>query len=272
MDVALKYEDEIREHRPIAYQGLMFYPLAVKRFALYQGAKAAMELMLSSLPPKYARYSWAQALDMLDRDAIAQNQIQTGYLSCFLLLLATALRLDMTPDAPSIFVARDKDGIFGGVIVRQDGGSPTALQLRDMDTVRQILAAQNGYEIPDENWNPELVRAQQYLREQGGRSIGGTLEDAVYALAAATGNRAGDIWEWPIQEFLLTQSAVDRRLRFQIFAEAELSGRIKFKHGNPYPTWIYANRGELPRGFTSLKELDDGANGLLATPTEVQKE
>ena len=61
MDVALKYEDEIREHRPIEYQGLLFHPLPVKRFALYQGAKTAMELMLSSLPPKYARYTWAHS-------------------------------------------------------------------------------------------------------------------------------------------------------------------------------------------------------------------
>ena len=41
MNVAQIYEDELREYLPIAYKGLLFKPLPVKRFALYQNAKAA---------------------------------------------------------------------------------------------------------------------------------------------------------------------------------------------------------------------------------------
>lgn len=266
MNVAQIYEDELREYLPIAYKGLLFKPLPVKRFALYQNAKAAMELLLSSLPIRFVRFSWIQALDALDREA-DEKQMRPGYLSSILLLLNETLELHAVQNPQALMIARDKDGKLASIIVQQSG-PPVVLNPQDMNAVREILAAQNGYEIPDENWNPELVRAQQYLREQRSQGGGGSLEDAVCALAAATGFRVKEIWNWPVREYLGEQEAVDRRLRFQIYTAAELSGQIKFKHGNPYPTWICKSKGDLPAGFTSLKELDEGANGLLAIPQD----
>lgn len=263
-----QYAEEIREFRPIEFKGLKFYPLQVKRFALYQNAKPAMELMLSTLPLRYVRLSWIHALEALDREA-AENSIHTGYFGSFLLLLDAALQTDATHNPEAIMAARNNDGRLGALIVKQEGKEPAALMEKDFPTVREILSAQNDYTIPDENWNPELVRAQAYLRDQeSSAGRGGSLEGAVFALAAATGRRAAEIWEWPIREFLQMQSAVDRRLRFEICATAELSGQVKFTHGNPYPTWIWEHKSELPRGFTSLKDLDDGAHGLLATPND----
>lgn len=266
MNVAQIYEDELREYLPIAYKGLLFKPLPVKRFALYQNAKAAMELLLSSLPIRYVRFSWIQALDALDREA-DEMQMRPGYLSSILLLLNEALELHAVQNPQALMIARDKDGKLASIIVQQSG-TPIVLNPQEMNAVREILAAQNGYEIPDENWNPELVRAQQYLREQRSQGGGGSLEDAVCALAAATGFRVKEIWNWPVREYLGEQEAVDRRLRFQIYTAAELSGQVKFKRGNPYPTWICKSKGDLPAGFTSLKELDEGANGLLAIPQD----
>lgn len=272
MNVAKEYAEELREFRPIVYEGLEFYPLTVKHFALYQSAKTAMELMLSSLPLRFVRMTWIQALEAMDREAKEANGENPGYLLSVLALLDAAIKLDIRHNPNSMLILHDKNGAFGGVIVKQGTEAPSVLTADKFDAVRQILGAQNSYEIPDENWNPELVRAQQYLRGQNRSGGGGSLEDAVFALAAATGNRATDIWNWPIREYLQMQSAVDRRLHFQICTAAELSGQVKFKHGNPYPTWITQNRSGLPAGFVSLKELDDGANGLLAIPNDTHKE
>ena len=266
MNIARDYEDELREYLPIEFEGLRFYPLPVKRLALYQGAKAAMELMLSSLPIRFVKMSWIEALDALDREA-ADEQMHTGYLGSILALLNETLKLNAFHNPRALLLARDQEGKLSSIIVQQEQGNPTVLGKAQMNTVREILAAQNGYEIPDENWNPELVRAQQYLREQRSAGVGGSLEDAVCALAAATGFRVKEIWNWPIREYLGAQSAVDRRLRFQIYTAAEMSGQVKFKDGNPYPTWISQPKG-LPTGFKSMKELDDGAKGLLAIPKD----
>lgn len=267
MKPASLYAEEIREFRPIEYEGLKFYPLTVRHFALYQNAKPAMELMLSTLPLRYVRLSWIEALEMLDRDA-AEKGMTTGYFASLVLLLNAALQTDILHHPESMLIARGPEGRFGAIVVQQ-GENKAALTGKHFTRVREILAAQNGFTIPDENWNPDLVRAQAYLREQQtGPASGGSLEDAVFALAAATGRRSAEIWNWPIREFTQMQSAVDRRLRFMLCGAAELSGQVKFTKGNPYPTWIWENKGELPKGFTSLKDLDDGANGLLAAPNE----
>ena len=266
MNAAMQYAEELRTFAPIEYETLRFYPLAVKHFALYQNAKAAMEIMLSTLPIQFVRLSWIQALEALDREAQKSN-IATGYLGSFLLLLATALRLDLK-DQHSIMLARGEDGKLSAIVVRQSKeNAPVALTGKHFNDVREILAAQNGFVIPDENWNPELVKAQAYIRnQQSGTGSGGSLEDAVFALAAATGQRPAEIWDWPIREFTQMQSAVDRRLRFMLCGAAELSGQIKFTKGNPYPTWIWENRGNLPHGFKSLNDLDKEAGGTLALP------
>lgn len=265
MNIARVYEDELREYLPIEFEGLRFHPLPVKRLALYQGAKAAMELMLSSLPIRFVKMTWIEALDALDREA-SDEQMHTGYLGSILALLNEVLKLNAFQNPRALMLARDQEGKLSSIIVQQ-GPTPTALNAQQMSTVREILAEQNGYEIPDENWNVELVRAQQYLRDQKSQGLGGSLEDAVCALAAATGFRVKEIWNWPIREYLGMQSAVDRRLRFQIYTAAELSAQVKFKNGNPFPTWIATPKG-LPTGFKSLKELDDGAKGLLAIPQD----
>ena len=264
-----QYAEELREFRPIEYNGLKFYPLLVKHFALYQNAQPAMELMLSTLPIRYVKLTWIRALDALDREA-AENNIKTYYFGSFLMLLCAALRIDPVKNPRSVILAHGKDGLISAVVLQQrEGEDPVALTEKQFPTVREILAAQNGYTIPDENWNPELVKAQAYLREQESGSVrGGSLEDAVFALAAAIGCRSAEIWDWPLREYMQMQNAVDRRLRFQICAAAELSGTVKFPKGNPYPTWIWENKGELPRGFSSLKDLDDGAHGMLATPND----
>lgn len=265
MKVALQYHEELRTFQPIVFKGLHFYPLQVKHFALYQSAKPAMELMLSSLPLRYVRMSWIQALMALDQEA-GEKAMTPGFFVSIMLVLNAALHTDILHDPGSLVPVQGKDGSFGALVVRQEGAEPTVLEEKDFLTVREILAAQNDYTIPDENWNPELVRAQAYLREHKTASVGGTLEDMVFSLAAATGKRAAEIWDWPIREFTQMQSAVDRRLRFEICTAAELSGQVKFKNGNPYPTWIWENKGKLPNGFTSIQELDDGAGGTLAIP------
>lgn len=266
MNPAIQYSEEIREFRPIEYEGLKFYPLAVKQFALYQIAKTAMELMLSTLPLRFVRYSWIGALEALDREA-AENKYKTGYFGSILRLLDAALRTDAVHNPKALIIVRRDNGSFRALIVQQEEGKPIALEEKHFSTVREILAAQNGYEIPDENWNPELVRAQAYLREQQTEhGSGGSLEDAVFALAAATGHRVSEVWNWPIREYLQMQSAVNRRLCFEIYKAAELTGRVKFTKGNPYPTWIWESRSDLPRGFKSLKELENEAGGVLQTP------
>lgn len=266
MNVAERYAAELRENREIIYAGLTFYPLTVRHYALYRNAQASMELMQASLPPALARLSWFRCLDELDRKCIKETGKNGGYLVSVLGVLATALRLDLR-DRLAVTEARDTKGRLNSIVIRQKGGGmPVILNMEQMGAIREILAAQNGYELPDENWNLELMRAEEYTSSlNAANNIQQDLEELVYSVAVNTGYRAGDIWDWPIREFMRMQDAVDRKLGYEIYTMAECAGTIKFKHGNPYPTWKFKRRAELPGQFKRISELEESTEGLLQT-------
>lgn len=266
MTILDRYAAEIRENRPISYADVTLYPLTMRDFALYRNARTSMELMLSSLPPAIARLSWFSALHALDAEAKANGET-TDFVGSVLRLLAAALRLETLQTARGpvypIRVLYKPDGKPGSI---QAGAMGEILfSTQQMGELRQILAAQNGYELPDENWNTELIAAQRYTqaKKQGGQEIEFDLETLVHSVAVGAHVPSKDVWGWPIREFKQTEDAIDRQLNYLVFTLAEAGGNVKFKNGNPYPTWKFKRRADLPGDFRNIDEIDAGANGLL---------
>ena len=267
MSINDRYAVELRENSPIDYAGVTLYPLTMRDFALYQNARPAMELMLSSLPPRIARLSWFSALKALDDEAATQG-MNTDFMGSVLRLLAAAMRLETLQDGKGrtvypMRVMYTQDGKPSGV---QAGAMwEVFIPAQQMGEIRQILAAQNGYEVPDENWNTELVAAQRYTEnlKKTGQSLVFNLEALVYSVAVGAHVRAKDVWGWPIREFKQTEAAIDRQLNYIVYSLTEAGGHVKFKGGNPCPSWKLNRQAELPGDFRDINELDAGANGLL---------
>ena len=266
-----KYLEELHRDKPIVYNGLSFHPLIVEDYVLYISAKPAFELMLASLPPAIARLSWFEALDELDREA-SRNGQETAFAGMALLVLGKALRLApfRDPNNPErsyypVRMMRNQQGRVAAVMVG-DQHNPTILNMQAMRDIREIIAAQNCYEIPNENWNPELVRAQQFLNRKKMDGIVFDLDALVHSVAINAHAKASEVWDWTVKEFQAVQDAIDRTLHYQIFTSAEMTGFVKFKKGNPFPTWRFDKRADLPGEFTTVDELDKGANGLLGEP------
>ena len=267
-----KYAQQVRRNVPVVYAGLTFHPLTVERYDLYARAKPAFELMQASLKvPKFARLPWCACLWALDEECFEQTGEVGRFLTDVLCVMVEALRLEAFSDAGNggkdaypIYPAF-KDEQLVGIAVGMNPTNRVMLDMRMMNDVRRIIAAQNGYDIPDENWNPDLVRAAQQNAEH--KSTGGItfdLESLVYSVAFNCHVRPADIWGWPIREFIHIQDAIDRTLNFQIYTLAEAVGMVKFTKGNPYPTWKFDRKSDMPTGFKSIAELDAGAKGLVA--------
>lgn len=267
-----KYAKEIREYKPIEYNGLIFYPLCVSEFAQFHNAKPAYELMLSSLPPKLARLSWCNALDEMDRTVNAEKY---GFLNTALHVMALALRLEAVKTSANQKYARfplyqyrnENTGALTAIAVG-DLSSPTEFTMQQMSDVREIISAQNGYEIPNENWNPELVKAKKFLDKKNALNIDFNVETMVASVAHNAHVRSSEIWSWSIKEFQAERDAITRTLNYQIFTQASMSGFVSFKNGNPYPSWEFDCKSDLPSGFTDLAELDEGSKGLLGEATQ----
>ena len=140
---------------------------------------------------------------------------------------------------------------------------PTIISMKDMDEIRKIIAAQNLYDIPDESWNPDLVRARKYLAANSQVHLDVDFDDLVHSVALNAHVNPSEIWDWTIRDFIMTQDAIDRTLNYQIFTTAEHSGFVKFKNGNPYPTWKYNKKYDMPAEFKTIEEYDEEAKGLL---------
>lgn len=272
MSIVDLYTEELRRYAPIEYNGAVLHPLTVSDLALFYGAKPSFELMQASLPPALARLSWLNCLQVMDEEAEKTGK-STGFLASTLHVLARALRLNALrgQGGREVFPVRyypAQPGIPIQAILVGDE-KPIIFSIQQMGEVREIIAAQNGYEIPDENWNPELVRAVQYTQDRKNSGIEFDLNKLVNSVAHNARERAANVWDWPIKEFLDRQDAIDRTLHYQIYTQAEASGFIKFKHGNPFPSWKFDRKTDLPGDFVSVEELDAGANGLLGTPTDI---
>lgn len=274
MRIIERYRDEIRENKPIIYSGLELYPLTVRDFALYQNAKPAYELMQSSLPWQLARLSWIDCLWEMDVQSATESGVPAGFLSAALSVLATSLRLPATRsnNGGLVFPIRalpNKDGRLQGVLIADPTkAQPVLISVPQMDEIRAIIAAQNDYEIPDENWNPDLIKAARYTESQGKANLKLDFETLIYSVAVNFGCRAGEIWSWTIREFQMVQKAIDRKLNYQIYTTASSSGFVTFKNGNPFPSWRYDVDNTMPGSFQNIEELDAGANGLLADTTK----
>lgn len=263
MSAVERYKEAASQNKEIVFRGLTFHPLKVKHYALYRNAKPSMELMLSSLPIRLARMSWCGCLDAIDQMTLQETGHTDGLLLSILLILNEALNLRAEIDKSRMQIMRDETGTLKSIVLRTGQNQVAALDMAAMSEVRQILAIQNDYTIPNEAWNPELVRAQAYLQSQQKSELKFDLETLVYSVALNSGKDPDDVWDWPIRKFERMQAAIDRRLCFEIYTKAELGGHVKFKHGNPCPSWKFDRVSELPGGFQRIDELDAGANGLL---------
>lgn len=263
MSAVERYKEAASQNKEIVFRGLTFHPLKVKHYALYRNAKPSMELMLSSLPIRLARMSWCRCLDSIDQTTMQETGKTEGLLLSILLILNEALNLHAEIDKSRMQILRNEAGELQAIVLRTGQNKVAALDMAAMSEVRKILAIQNDYTIPNESWNPELVKAQAYLQSQQKSDLKFDLETLVYSVALNSGKDPDDVWDWPIRKFERMQAAIDRRLCFEIYTMADLGGHVKFKHGNPCPSWKFDRVSELPGGFQQIAELDAGANGLL---------
>lgn len=260
-----KYRQQIRENVPVVYNDLEFYPLAVRDWAAYTAGKQSYELMLSSLKdPKLARLSWCACLWGLDRECEKQTGEVGTLLANALYVMVLALRLNA--DHNGTYPMRPvfaQDGQLTAIAVGTPQLDYTLFDMRQMDDVRQIIAEQNAYDLPNENWNPELVRAAQENAARGSANLKYDMEDLIYSVALQSGQRAADVYGWSIREFIKMQNAIDRKLGYIICATAENSGTA-FKNGNPYPTWKFDRQSDMPAGFRTIADIDASTQGLIA--------
>lgn len=256
---------KIRHGEPIECLGLTFYPITVARYEEFLAVKDAWTIRLSSLPLQYAIKPFLSALVALDLDSFEKTGSVVGFFARVLRLLYLSLRLEYKAEDAfrTIYYQRDNPKELSFIKVTQNGNTVKITPQDFAAYIRPLVAEQNGLELPDESFNPEIVEAEQQMANEANKKNplifdSDTLIASVAYLSHLTEK---ELDEWTILQFEHRIKAIERDKRYMLYGQAELSGMVKFPKGNPYSSWCYDGKS-LTAALVELGDLQKKHSGL----------
>lgn len=243
----------IRRGEPIRECGVDLYPITMDHYEDFIQCKDALCLRLSSLPVRYVSLDYLSAVFALELDALSEGNepsMATGGLFFRLMrLFGLSLRIEMTAEKLNecIFYRASEGNIsIEYMELTQTGadGNPNTVRITPFQfssILRPLIAAQNQIELPDESENAELVDAYQKKKQIQDRGVAlkTDLDDLVSSVAYHSGVSDAEIMDWNVRDFENRRRAIERDKRYMLYAQAEMSGMVTFKNGNPYPSWCF---------------------------------
>ncbi|MBO5969767.1 MAG: hypothetical protein J6S14_14845 [Clostridia bacterium] len=245
--------------------GICVYPITMRFYKRFIAAREAWKQRQSFLPVKYLFSPFLEATFdyMVSPEPPLTDDAPKGCFFGILEMLILALRLDYaSPDEllrNGVILKNRPNGTFTVDKIRfvQDG-ELREITPKSFKIIRQIVADQNGIELPDESENVDILRSyrekQEYERRNA-QKLKANTENVIDTVAYLSGLRTKDIMSWTVKEFECRKSTVERVENFRIFAQAELSGMASFKKGNPCPS-LFFDVVDDTYGTASLEEAD----------------
>ena len=267
----------IRRGEPIRECGVDLYPITMDHYEDFIQCKDALCLRLSSLPVRYVSYDYLSAVFALELDALAEGKepsMATGGLFFRLMrLFGLSLRIEMTAERLNecIFYRAAEGNIsIEYMEITQTGadGNPNTVKITPFQfssILRPLIAAQNQIELPDESENAELVEAYEKKKQIQDRGVAlkTDLDDLVSSVAFHSGVSDAEIMDWNVRDFENRRRAIERDKRYMLYAQAEMSGMVTFKNGNPYPSWCF-DASDDTLGTMEYAELAKTLSGAAA--------
>lgn len=253
-----KRADSMRNGEPISYKNLLFYPITMLHYELFSECKSVISIRLSTLPVKYMAMEYAQAIFTFELDNLLQKRQAIGLIHRLIQMLCISLRIELRAERLDDIVRfKNEDGklLFDSIVVTQNGNEVSLTSSDISFHVRRIIAKQNGIELPDESENPDLIRDYEQKKSLSSKTdINVNIGDLIASVAYLSGVTETDVNNWTVAEFERRRRAIERDKLYMIYAQAESSGMVTFKKGNPVPSWCY-DRVDDSLGTMSLSAI-----------------
>lgn len=250
-------DTDIIKGNPIELYGLTFYPITMEHYELWQACKGVLTIRMATLPALYAAKPYIAALYAHDVDAKQESDKNGTQWSSWTAKLAAIMNLAMRLPLnfkPFIFSHRpDKDNDLTNVVI-QNGETRMTLPPHKFREIRELLAIQNGEELPNEAENPELVQAQNDIAASKSSRLKYDFKTLVASVANQANVRQEDVMGWTIQTFTAKQAAINRDKHYMLNGIAEANG-AKWKNGNPTPSWCFDRDESQDGGFMSETDM-----------------
>lgn len=242
----------IRRGEPIEECGLTLWPITMDHYEDFTQCRNSIAIRLSSLPVRYMMMDYLSAIFALELDALKENPDKPtgGIFYRLMQLFALSMRVEMDGQVlnDGLHTTVDAKGNIGIEYLefKQSGidGEPKTVRVTPFQfssQIRPLIAAQNQILLPDESENSDLVADYERKKqlESKGPPLNADLDDLVSSVAYLSGVSDSEIMNWTVRDFENRRRAIDRVMKHQIFTQAEMSGMVSFKNGNPYPSWCF---------------------------------
>ena len=263
----------IRRGQPIEALGLQFYPITMADYEEFLECKGVLALRMTSLAKQsfeYITMPFLSALWAVDYDTARMTGKPVGMTGRVLTLLCLSLRLGHEKQEEllhSVYCDRSDPRNLHHIEVTQDGKTVQIDPVDFTTTIRPLIAEQNGIELPDESFNPELVEEEQNIAQDKEGKLHFDIDTLIASVAHASGLRECDIDEWTVTEFERRRQAIERSLNYSIYTPLVQMGMVKFKDGNPYQSWCFDNEKGLSPALKTTGEL----KGKLAAIGDIEQ-
>ena len=157
----LERRNAIRRCDPISLFGLTFYPITMRHYEEFLSCKDAIILRMTTLPVKYMVKDYLSAIFSFELDSLKETGKPVGLFQKALKMLELSLRIESNFIGDGSIRMEEKNGevVIKEILVTQANKTVSITALDFSQQIRQLIADQNGLELPDESQNVDLVLA-----------------------------------------------------------------------------------------------------------------
>lgn len=262
MELPMNIQRAVRRYEKIEQDGLTLYPIVVREYDELSVARPALEVMQQSLPVALMRVPLLSALYQMDYEAALAGEIPSGLFSRALLALALSLRLgeglmiEKRVKQFHIAIERQDPKILKCLRFTDRDGNEKEIRPVQFQTLRQIIAAQNGIRLESDLANPEIVKARQKMSSAGSIKLDANIDDLIAAVSALSGAEEAEIEGWPILKLERRSTSYQRILSYLVCGIGEVNG-TSWKGGNPTPHPFFQREDDGSGLFSSVTERGD---------------
>lgn len=253
----------IRKYEPIETDGMTLYPALVRDYDDFAVARAALTVMQQAFPVRLMSKPLLQALYTIDREKQQAGEPLTGLFSAAILCLVLALRLGedggnrAAMERVRLALKPGDSDNLQAVLLERSGGGKIQITPVQFQRLREIIAAQNGIDLPDPQANPELVQAERDIADRNSPKVNASIERMITSVAALCGADEAEIDDWPIKKLMDRSAALKRAMDYFICGVAENQG-TKWKRGNPHPHPFFERTDLTGGAHVSLSSFAGG--------------
>ena len=250
----------VRAGQPIETCGLTLYPITMSDYDEFAMCKDALAILQASLPAAYLGMDFLSALFALaladvQNDGNKEIKETTAAFQRVMRLLYLCLHstnAEIEQISRDIVYKRTDNGVcISHIIIHQSGKDVKLTPSVFSSQLRPLIAYQNAVELPNEYANPEILKAQKKFNHSGENvKFDANIDDLIASVAFQSRVPTREVLTWTVREFEYRRRAIERDKRYMICGQAELSGFVSFKDGNPNASWCF----------------DTEKDGLNATP------